>query len=44
MKLNKLMCLIAGALASATAWAADVTINVPAGVTYDFYTALAENG
>ena len=44
MKLNKLMCLIAGALASATVWAADVTINVPAGVTYDFYTALAENG
>ena len=25
MKLKKLMCLIAGALASATVWAADVT-------------------
>ena len=44
MKLKKRMGLIASVLASATVWAADVTINVPAGVTYDFYTALAENG
>ena len=44
MKMNRRMGLIAGALASATVWAADVTINVPAGVTNDFYTALAANG
>ena len=44
MKMNKRMGLIAGVLVSATVWAADVTINVPAGVTNDFYTALAANG
>ena len=44
MKMDKRIGLIAGALASATVWAADVTIDVPAGVTNDFYTALAANG
>ena len=45
MKTMKLTTSVAAAVAVAfTAVAADVTINVPEGVTQEFYEALAANG